>query len=259
MDYGLSVFAAYSRYYDLLYRDKDYAGEAAYVRGLLERHAPGARRIIEIGCGTGGHACELAALGLEVFGVDMSDGMLEAAEMKRTALAPAVANRLRFTHGDARSVRLGEKADAVISLFHVMSYQSSDADLSAAFVSAREHLQPGGVFVFDCWYGPAVLTERPTVAVKLLDDVETSIKRVAEPVMHLAENVVDVNYTVFVHDRKTAESETLHETHRMRYLFTPEIEVLLAANGMKLVAAYEWMTDRAPGPHSWSACFVARG
>src|SRR5579883_3231722 len=32
------VFNAYAAYYDLLYRDKDYAGEAGYVRSLLSRH-----------------------------------------------------------------------------------------------------------------------------------------------------------------------------------------------------------------------------
>jgi SAM-dependent methyltransferase len=254
----LSVFAAYSRYYDLLYRDKDYASEARYVFDLLARHAPGARRIIEIGCGTGSHARELAALGLDVHGVDMSTGMLEMAEQKRSSLAPELAGRLRFTQGDARTVRLGERADAVISLFHVMSYQTSNADLTAAFATAREHLANGGLFIFDCWYGPAVLTERPAVRVKRLEDIETSITRVAEPAVNAAENTVDVNYTVLVHDRNTAADEILRETHRMRYLFVPEIEMILAANGMSLVVSHEWMSQGAPGVHSWSACFVAR-
>jgi SAM-dependent methyltransferase len=254
----LSVFAAYSRYYDLLYRDKDYAGEARYVLGLLERHAAGTKRVIEIGCGTGGHARELAKLGLEVHGVDMSSGMLEAAEHKRTALSAELAARIRFTQGDARTVRLSERADAVISLFHVMSYQTSNADVTAAFATAREHLAEGGVFLFDCWYGPAVLTERPAVRVKRLEDVETSVTRIAEPVMNLADNTVDVNYTVLIRDRKTDADEVLRETHRMRYLFTPEIDLLLAANGMSLVASHEWMTDAPPGLNSWSACFVAR-
>lgn len=254
----MSVFAAYSRYYDLLYRDKDYASEARYVFDLLMRHAAGTRRVVEIGCGTGGHARELSKLGLDVHGVDMSRGMLEIAEAKRALLAPELAGRIRFTEGDARTVRLGERADAVISLFHVMSYQTSNADLTAAFETAREHLDEGGVFIFDCWYGPGVLTERPAVRVKRLEDLETSVTRVAQPELNAAENVVEVNYTVLVHDRKTAVDETLRETHRMRYLFGPEVDLLLAANGMSLVASLEWMKDSAPGLNSWSACFVAR-
>lgn len=255
----MSVFGGYSRYYDLLYRDKDYAGEARYVADLLEQHAPGTRSVIEIGCGTGGHACKLVAAGYYVHGVDMSEGMIEAAEAKRALLEPELAARLRFTRADARSVRLGQRADAVISLFHVMSYQVSNADLNAIFATVRQHLAPGGVFLFDCWYGPAVLTERPAVTIRKLEDADTSVTRTAEPVVDFAANTVEVNYTVLVCDRKTGAVETLRETHRMRYLFTPEIELLLAAQEMSLVAAYEWMTDRPPGPHGWGACFVARG
>lgn len=255
----MTVFSGYSRYYDLLYRDKDYAGEARYVANLVKTHVPKASTVVEMGCGTGGHARELAALGFSVHGVDRSEGMLEAADAKVDTVAPEIRARLRFTQGDVRSIRLGEKADAVISLFHVMSYQTSNADLSAAFATAREHLRDGGVFIFDCWYGPAVLAEKPAVTVKRLKDADIAVTRTAEPTMNAADNTVDVNYTVVVEDLSTGGVETLHEIHRMRYLFQPEVELLLTANGMALVSSLEWMTEREPGPHSWSACFAARG
>ena len=49
----MTVFAGYSRYYDLLYRDKDYAAESLYVSQLIKTHSPDAVSIMEIGCGTG--------------------------------------------------------------------------------------------------------------------------------------------------------------------------------------------------------------
>ena len=52
----MSVFRHYARYYDLLYRDKDYAAEAAYVSKLLGRYGDHAASILDIGCGTGLHA-----------------------------------------------------------------------------------------------------------------------------------------------------------------------------------------------------------
>ena len=60
----MSVFADYSRYYDLLYRDKNYVGESKYVAGLIRRHAPETKTVMEMGCGTGLHAATMAALGL---------------------------------------------------------------------------------------------------------------------------------------------------------------------------------------------------
>jgi len=255
----MSVFGAYSGYYDLLYRDKDYAAEARYVAELIATHAPGARTVLELGCGTGAHAAELAAAGYSVSGIDISQGMLDAAATRATSLAPEIAGRLTFSAGDVRTVRLGRKFDSVISLFHVMSYQATNADLAAAFATARDHLAPGGVFVFDCWYGPAVLSQKPAVAVKRLADAVISVLRIAEPVMHAAENIVDVNYTVHVTDRATGRTEALTETHRMRYLFTPEIETALVTAGMTLIESREWMSGREPGFESWSACFVGVG
>ncbi len=255
----MTVFGGYSRYYDLLYRGKDYGAEARYVSDLLRANAPAAESLLEIGCGTGAHAAELAALGYRVTGVDLSEGMLGAADDRRGSLPAKLSGRLSFSQGDARTVRLEQKFDAVISLFHVMSYQTTNADLAAAFATVREHLLPGGVFVFDCWYGPAVLAQGPALAVKRLADESTEITRVAEPVMHGMENVVDVNYTVLVTDRATRTTETLTETHRMRYLFVPEVELALSAAGMSLVTVHEWMRDTVPGPDSWAACFVGRG
>ena len=254
----MTVFAGYSRYYDLLYRDKDYAGEARYVAGLIRKHAPSARALMEVGSGTGAHAAEWAQMGFTVAGVDRSEGMLEAAEARRASLDADLAERLSFEEGDARTVRLGKRFDAVTSLFHVMSYQVTNSDIAAAFRTAREHLVPGGLFVFDCWYGPAVLRQWPSVTTKNLSDDTTSVVRTAEPVVYANENAVDVNYRVVVTDVVTREEEILHETHSMRYLFTPEIELALATAGMNLVDSRAWMTDDPPGFDSWSACYVAR-
>ena len=255
----MTVFAGYSRYYDLLYRDKDYAGEAKYIADLIRRHAPDAKSVMEIGCGTGAHASEMARLGFELEGVDMSEGMLEAAEARLSSLDSELASKLTFSRGDARTVRLGRKFDAVISLFHVMSYQTSNEDLAAAFTTAREHLEPNGVFVFDCWYGPAVLRQWPSVTEKHLSDESTAVFRRAEPVIHANENTVDVNYTVTVTDKLTGAEEILKETHHMRYLFTPEIALALEAAGMKLIDSKGWMSDDPPGFETWGACFVGRG
>jgi hypothetical protein len=146
-----------------------------------------------------------------------------------------------------------------MSLFHVMSYQTSNEDLAAAFATAHEHLKPGGVFIFDCWYGPAVLRQWPTVTEKTLSDDSTEVYRKATPDIHVNENVVDVNYDVLVKDKSTGVTETLRETHRMRYLFAPEIELALSQAGMKLVDSRAWMKDAAPDADTWGAVFVGKG
>lgn len=251
------VFDSYARYYDLLYRDKDYAVEAEYVAAHIRKQSPQAKRILELGCGTGAHAEHLARMGYAVHGVDLSPSMLARAEARKAALPPGIAARMSFGPGDARTVRTGETYDAVISLFHVMSYQTSNEDLLAAFTTAKTHLKPGGLLIFDCWYGPAVLSDPPVVRVKRLADDEIEVLRIAEPVMHYNDNVVDVNYRVMITNKATGGMEQLSETHKMRYLFLPEIREYLAALGFSLVRAEEWVSGKEPGRDTWGLCCVA--
>jgi SAM-dependent methyltransferase len=254
----VTVFDHYASYYDLFYSGKDYGAEARYVTRHLREFGAGTGEILELGCGTGAHAAELARAGYEVTGVDLSERMLARANTRLEGMAAPERAKLRFVHGDARNARLDRRFDAVISLFHVMSYQNSNDDLLAAFSTAARHLSPGGVFLFDFWYGPAVLTQRPETRVHDLQNAEIRVTRVARPRLRENENIVDVGFTVLIEDKATGTVKRLEETHVMRYLFLPEIDYLLERSGMRRECAKEWMTDNAPSLASWGGFVVAR-
>ena len=254
----MNVFGNYARYYDLLYRDKDYVGEAQFIHRLIQTYAPDAENILELGCGTGNHAVLLAKEGYQIHGVDFSYQMLQKASDRLSQFPTQLVSKLEFSQGDIRTVRLDKQYDAVISLFHVISYQTTNEDLQAAFATVKAHLKPGGVFIFDCWYGPAVLSDRPTVRIKRLEDDEISVTRIAEPVMHPNDNLVDVNYQVFIKDKNTGAVDELQETHRMRYLFKPEVDLLVAPQ-FESLECREWMTNRNAGFDTWSVYFMLRG
>ena len=72
----MKAFGNYSRYYNLLYKDKDYKGEAGFIHDLIQKYSPGAKSILDLGCGTGRHDLLLAEKGYAITGVDMSEEML---------------------------------------------------------------------------------------------------------------------------------------------------------------------------------------
>jgi len=254
----MSVFRHYARYYDLLYRDKDYAAEAAYIAKLLGRYGSQKGSILDIGCGTGRHALELARRGYHVHGIDLSAEMLEGAERQRADLPAELRERVSFSQGDARTYRTESLSDAVTSLFHVISYQSTNADLTAALRTAAAHLHPGGIFLFDIWYGPAVLSEAPEIRVKRMTDDVIEVIRIAEPCLHPNENLVDVNYQVLIRDKSDGGLEETRETHRMRYLFLPELAFHLQIAGFELIHFEAWLDGGAPACDTWSVILVAR-
>jgi len=160
--------------------------------------------------------------------------------------------RLSYAEGDVRTVRTGQSHDTVISLFHVMSYQTGDDDLRAAHDTAAAHLPAGGVFLYDYWYGPAVLTQRPTERVRRLADEAIKVTRIAQPVLHHGRNVCDVNYTLFVERLASGELQQFQEKHPMRYLFLPELSGLQGStwNGPEDLA---WMKAEPPSLDHWGA------
>jgi SAM-dependent methyltransferase len=248
------VFGDYSNYYNLLYRDKDYLGEARYVHEMIRKHHPGAETILNLGCGTGNHDFELAKLGYRITGVDLSNEMLLTATLRLSSLNPRPS--INFLQGDVRTMRLGKTFDVIISLFHVMSYQTTNEDLRAILATFKAHLNPGGMFLFDCWYGPAVLSDPPVVRIKRLGDGKKNVLRIAEPVIHYNENVVDVNYQIVITEKATGTVQQFTEVHRMRYLFIPEMTGFLDAEGLKIVQIEELGTGKDPGNDTWGVCFV---
>jgi SAM-dependent methyltransferase len=244
-----SVFNAYSRYYDLLYQDKDYVGEVSYIQTLLNRHGITQGDLLEFGSGTGKHGCLLANRGYHVHGIERSYEMV--------AQAMSV-NGFSCEQGDVCKVQLDRTFDAVLSLFHVISYQTSNDDLMNVFARASEHLQKGGLFIFDFWYSPAVNTQRPAVRVKRMSDDQIEITRLAEPVIYPNNNRVDVNYTIFARDINSGVMQTSTETHPMRHFSLPEIDFLAAANGFERIITEEFMSGRAASEDTWGVCVTLK-
>jgi SAM-dependent methyltransferase len=244
----------YSEYYDLLYSDKDYPSEAEYINRLIKKFDPKINSILDLGCGTGKHAELLCDKGYVVHGVDMSEDMLKIAESKREGKE----NRLSYSQSNILDLSINRKFDAVISLFHVMSYQNTNEELIKAFEVAKKHLKKGGVFIFDFWYGPAVLTDLPTITIKRLKNSAINVTRIGEPVLHSTKNIVDVNFTVFIQDKKTDEVFNKKEVHNMRYFFDTELELVCEQTGFKIEDKFKWMNDNHPDFNSWNVVWVVK-
>ena len=186
-----------------------------------------------------------------IAGVDLSETMLSQA--RKTA----VKGKLEFFQGDVRSIDLDREFDAVISLFHVMSYQTADADVIASMGTANRHLKEGGVFIFDFWHGEGVLKDPPVVRVKRLEDEGSRIVRIAQPVMHADRHVIDVNYQIIMMDKRSDRYSDLKETHQMRYFFMPELKEALTSCGFAVREAQAWMSN-GPISDAWYGVIVAQ-
>jgi SAM-dependent methyltransferase len=251
------MFGAYADSYDALYSTKDYGRECDVLEDLFRRYFPEkVGRVLDLGCGTGGHALRMAARGYHVTGIDRSPAMLT--EARRKAHESGQVDRTHFEEGDVRSFSVRGTFEAAVAMFAVMSYLPKNIDHEAALASVRRHLVAGGLFVFDVWFGPGVLHEPPADRFKVVTDGETEIVRLATPRFDLLSQSVDVTYRVLRRKGDQLVGDVT-ETHRMRFFFPQELELLVRAAGFELVSLHqEGSPDRPAGPEDWQVGVVAR-
>ena len=242
-----NVFEDYGRYYDLLYIDKNYSEEVEYISKIINSKNEGKKSLLEFGSGTGRHGVLLANAGHLVHGIELSAEMVALA-----AKAPGFS----CEEADIKKIRKGKTFDAVLALFHVLSYQNTNEDVLSVFQSANEHLEIGGLFIFDFWYSPSVLGQKATTRVKRVSDDQLEITRIAEPEFHPNENRIEIKYSIYVNEVSTNKTSLISEVHSMRHFSLPEMQLFSDLAGFKILNSEEFLTGRRLGTDTWGACVV---
>ncbi len=256
----MNVFGRYSEFYDLVYQDKNYAEECDFLEAMFTRFAAHpVKRILDLGCGTGGHALELVQRGYEVTGVDRSADMLAVAARKAEAKRHGQGMPAVFHCQDIRALDLNETFDAVISMFAVMSYMVENEDLLAALRVARRHLASGGLLIFDAWCGLGVLRDPPTNRFKIMPGpTGERVVRFAQPeVDHVAQRV-NVHYKVLSLKDGRIEAE-VDEVHPLRFLFPQELRLVLERTGFAAKLLCPFLNpDKALSPGDWNVAVIGQ-
>jgi SAM-dependent methyltransferase len=252
----MTLFNEYAKYYDALYKEKDYGSECSFLEAIFTKYAnQSVRSILDLGCGTGGHIFELARRGYTVCGVDQSAEMLSIAQEKKTKLAGN--EKITFQQGDIRNVQLNKQFDAAVSMFAVIGYMVSNDDLQLALKTARQHLHKGGLFIFDAWYGPAVLSERPIDRYKIIELPNERIIRFAHPEIDVMLHTVEVQYQI-LRIKGDKILDEVNETHTMRFFFPQEISYHLECAGFQVLSLSPFLRiGETPNEHDWNFSIVA--
>jgi SAM-dependent methyltransferase len=139
---------AVAHYRDAAYYDKTYGSRRADVDYYVALAKKVGGPILEYGVGNGRVALEIARLGVDVVGIDASRAMLDDLEVK-LAKAPRLKGRFTTRLGDMRRVRLKRRFPLIIAPFNVVLHLYARDDVEQFLARVREHLAPGGRFVFD--------------------------------------------------------------------------------------------------------------
>jgi SAM-dependent methyltransferase len=246
----------YAEAYDFLYQDKNYLSECDLVEDLFRKFASGKiRTILDLGCGTGNHAIPLAQRGYRVTGVDLAEDMLQQARLKAHSLPT---EQITFLREDLRLFSLPRKFDAALMMFAVLGYSTTNEDVLAALNSVSRHLNPGGLFICDVWYGPAVLRQRPEEKEKTIRTGESVITRNASGTLDTFRHLCEVCYRLRHLKGRQVLQET-EEKHIMRYFFPQELAFFLQQASLEQIQISDVEDlSRPPTEETWNVLVAAR-
>jgi SAM-dependent methyltransferase len=163
-----------SRYYHVLYRDRDLQEARTLIDNLVDRLGlqPGCR-VLDLACGKGRHSVYLAQKGFYVTGVDLSEKSIGYANQ-------FASERLEFFIHDMRRPLRVNYFDVVLNLFTSFGYFEKDADNDKAIASAAKALKPGGTLVIDFMNSAKVIRTLVKEETKTIEDINFRIRRYVE-------------------------------------------------------------------------------
>ncbi|WP_064681494.1 class I SAM-dependent DNA methyltransferase [Rhizobium bangladeshense] len=252
-------FGEYSAIYDLIYRDKDYAGEAGFVAALIEQYAPRQNdapiRVLDLACGTGRHAMELAAGGYVVEGSDISSGMVAVARNSARDRGLDVRfHECSFQTADT----IPGSFDVVLAMFAALGYLTHFADFELTLRNVAQKMAPGGIFIFDVWNGAAVLPQYSPHKVRHEADDKRKVERVSRTTLDEIAQQAVVKFEFRV---EYADGTVKHfsENHHVRFYFPQEMVDLLTALGFEVLLRCPFMQpEKAVSKDDWNMTYVVR-
>lgn len=137
---------------------------------------PGAKSIMDLGCGGGNYAVKVASLlsDVDCTLVDISSNMLERAVER---VAEIVSGKVTALHGDYRELDLGENQYDIITAGTTLHHLREDAEWELVFSKIYKALKPGGTF----WINDIVVGETDEITQMMLDGWVSILKKQVSP------------------------------------------------------------------------------
>lgn len=189
----------------------------------------GGGRTLELAIGTGRVALPLAALGVEVHGIELSRAMLARLRAKTGGDAIPVAV------GDMTAARVDGSFSLVYLVFNTICNVTTQAGQVAVFRNAAAHLAPGGRFLIEC--GVPDLRRLPYGETSVVFDRSED---------HVGIDEYDVaNQGLVSHHYTRRDGRWEYSAGPFRYAWPAEMDLMAELAGLRLAERWEgW--DRRP-------------
>ncbi len=246
-------------YYDAGYQD---ASDVPFFLEYAKRYGG---PILELACGTGRVAIELAKAGHETWGIDLSHEMLGVLEKKRKKLSGEIDNRLNISHGDMSSFDLPREFELIIIPFRGFQALTDPEEQLRCLECVRNHLAPDGLFIVDVFHSWPNMDESwvfPETACGEFDDPETGahIRRThCGRKIDIKNQIIYPDLILYV-KHPDGTDERIVEPLKLSYFFEDQMRELFQSASLTIVEQYADFEKKpiGDGPELIFVCKKAR-
>ena len=218
---GTHLFTKSQAFYEAIYaRGKDYAAEAAWLRAAIGVANPGAKRVLDVACGTGAHLRFLHRQ-FEVAGEDADAAMIAIARER----LPGVPLRV----GRMQDLTVEVPFDAVMCLFSSIGYVAGDAELRTTLARFAAAATAGGLVIVEPWLQPDDF-HPGALDSSFVDQPDLKIARIGTNERYGTTAVIRYEYLV----GEAAGISGFSETHRLQLFTDADYRAAFESAGLKV-------------------------
>jgi SAM-dependent methyltransferase len=246
----MSNYNNFSPFYDLFTYDVDYKGRAEHILRLFEKFDRKPTLLLDFACGTGNFSVQFAKKGIDVIGVDRSEGMLCEAQEKNMGLERPV----MYLCQSGEELDLYGTVDGAVSCLDSLNHITDPAVLGETLKKVSLFLEPDRLFIFDV---NTVYKHREVLG----NNTFKMHKKGTECVWsnRLLEDGLTTEITIdFIYKTGLFKKEAVTEQFLERAYTEGELADLLGAAGLEILAIYGENTFEVPNEKTERNIYVTR-
>nr|WP_300005531.1 class I SAM-dependent methyltransferase [Tissierella sp.] len=243
----MDIYNKFAKVYDELMNDFDYEAWFNYIEDIFKKYGKEPKKVLEMACGTGSLSEYFAKDGYKLTSFDLSDEMLVKAYDKLNRY-----KNVKLLRQNMIDFKFNEKFEAVVSICDSVNYILEEEDLVSTFKNVYDHLEDGGIFVFDInSYYKLSTTLGNNIFIEDREDIFYTWENLFDNTSHIC----DFYLTFFL--KQEEEYKRFDEHHRERAYKDEEILEALKQAGFKTRELYECFSFYKPSYESERINFVA--
>jgi len=240
------AYKSFAKYYDLIFSSKNYFNEIDFIKTRIKKYKIDAKKILDVGCGTGSHLNLLINDFEYLYGIDINEEILNIARKK--------SKKINYSTGNMSDFNLSQKFDVILCMYSVFNYNLTKEKAYETLINFHQHLSKKGIVII-ALYNPQNAESEMSIHAGKNNNIE-----VAKINQHYVDKSTKTEFSDFVLliKDKGKFDFTVEKNHKYKIYSISEMTKMLLKTGFTNIKAFDQFSEKKATPTSGYPVFVAQ-